>query len=569
MSNRFQFVRNFSCLFAFTLTTSVLAASAETKLTADDLLRLARASAGECYAVKPPANITGGPERLFAWRSHGGAVTVRVPVPADGYYSVSSLGLWGPWAANRLGRFVMSAGDVKFSGRYQCWYGTPPNPPYRLREIDWGVAYLTAPSIDLSFEPAEGGDDSGRLLVLADLKRQPRSADGLKPEERDRKVSAAPAAAAAATVTPSPVVDVESLRGNDRYSQVVPPPLPWKEQPVNRDTYMNWIEDSGHLSYADNPKHGVYGPRHLLPVLAKYVQSKEPRYGQACITMLQDYDQWLRAEVANKGWHEMYMNEPTLIGLYARHLSQGGLLDPQKDQWFKDMILFMNRTVHVWNDPQRTLWRGPMHRSQGEGMMKAIAGAWYPDAPEAVEWKAYSEKVWGDFWPYRDNPANDTGYYYGGIYPLLLGSDILGRQEFFSDPQMREILERMMWEVTPDGAICPYGAHAGWNSSQGERIWMLELLAARTRDGRFRFAAHKLMNNMLYQQDLYLARRGGPSGRFSTEHVAVAYLLADDTIKPVEPEAGSRILHRKETLRLRGKDAAAKPCWTCSRGTTR
>ena len=65
----------------------------------------------------------------------------------------------------------------------------------------------------------------------------------------------------------------------DRYNQVAADArhLPWKEQPVNRDTYMKWIEDSGHLSYADNPKHGVYGPRHLMPVLAKYVQSKEPR----------------------------------------------------------------------------------------------------------------------------------------------------------------------------------------------------------------------------------------------------------------------------------------------------
>ena len=56
---------------------------------------------------------------------------------------------------------------------------------------------------------------------------------------------------------------------------------------------------------------------------------------------------------------------------------------------------------------------------------------------------------------------------------------------------------------------------------------MLELLAARTRDGRYRFAAHKLMNNMLYQQDRYLTHHilAGPG---STEQVAVAYLLADD-----------------------------------------
>lgn len=347
----------------------------------------------------------------------------------------------------------------------------------------------------------------------------------------------------------------------DRYNQQVPDAyhLPWKEQPITRDTYMKWIEDSGHLSYAegDGPtKHGVYGPRHFMPVLAKYVQTGDPKLGQACLTMLQYYDKWMREEVDKTGWHSNYMHEPTLIGLYARYLSQGGLLDPQKDQWFKDMILFMNRHIHVWGTAP-DFWRGPMHRAQGEGIMKRIAATWYPDAPEAAEWKAYSEKVWGDFWPYRDNPANDTGYYYGTTFPLMLGAEILDMQEVFTDPEMRRTWERIMWEVTPDGAVCPYGAHGGWNSSDGQRVWMLELLAARTGDGRYRYVAHKLMNSMLYQQDRYLTHHilAGPG---STEQIAVAYLLADDTIRPVPPEPGSRLLYRKETLRLRNKEAAGR-----------
>ena len=88
----------FAGLFVSALTASALAADTAVKLTADDLLCLARPSAGECYVVEPPANVSGGPERLFAWRSDGGAASVRVPVPADGYYAVSSLGLWGPRA---------------------------------------------------------------------------------------------------------------------------------------------------------------------------------------------------------------------------------------------------------------------------------------------------------------------------------------------------------------------------------------------------------------------------------------------------------------------------------------
>ncbi len=86
---------------------------------------------------------------------------------------------------------------------------------------------------------------------------------------------------------------------------------------------------------------------------------------------------------------------------------------------------------------------------------------------------------------------------------------------------------------------------------------MLELLAAKTGDGRYRYAAHKLMNYLLHQQDRYMTHHilAGPE---TTEQIAIAYLLADDTLKPVRPEAGSRILYRKETLRLRNKEAAAK-----------
>ena len=140
----------------------------------------------------------------------------------------------------------------------------------------------------------------------------------------------------------------------DRYNQPVPDAYhrPWKEQPVTRDTYMKWIDDSGHLRYADSPQHSVYGPRHLMPVLAKYVQTGDAKYGQACLVMLKDYDQWMREETKKTGWHSNYMHEPTMIGLYARHLSKGGLLDPQKDPWFKDMILRMNRNIHVWGTPQ-------------------------------------------------------------------------------------------------------------------------------------------------------------------------------------------------------------------------
>jgi len=326
---------------------------------------------------------------------------------------------------------------------------------------------------------------------------------------------------------------------------------------VTRETYFKWLEDSGHFEYAKRAgQHAQYGPRSLMPVLARYVKTGERRHGEACITMLKAFHETLKKDVARLGWHYYYMETPGFIGLYRRYLSKGGLLDLKKDKWFRELVIHMNRHIHVWGTPQ-SFWRGPMHRAQGEGVMKGLAAHWYPDAPEAAGWKKYADTVYQDWWQFKDHPPNDTGYYFGILIPLVLRAELVGDEAFFNDPGMKPIWERLMYEVTPDGAICPYGSHGGWNSTAATRVLMLELAAAHTKDGRYRYAAHKLMNYLLYQQQA-CRRHSLLDGQETTEKLAAAYLLTDDSIKPVQPDGGSRILYHKETLRLRNKAAAKK-----------
>ena len=49
---------------------------------------------------------------------------------------------------------------------------------------------------------------------------------------------------------------------------------------VTRATYMAWLEQSGLLDYAQQPKLGMSGPTLLLPALAKYVQTGERHWGE-------------------------------------------------------------------------------------------------------------------------------------------------------------------------------------------------------------------------------------------------------------------------------------------------
>ena len=303
----------------------------------------------------------------------------------------------------------------------------------------------------------------------------------------DFTVSAAPASREPEKIGP-PVYYHQDLL---RYTAPDPEANPIPQPPVTREDYYLWLVQSGHFDYAPSPQnHKLYGPRHFMPVLAKYVHDNDRAAGEACVAMLKVFYEALQAEVKTNGYNEHFTDEPGYLGLYRRYLTQGGLLDETKDTWFKDMILLLNRSMRVWGGEQN-FWRGPMHRAQGEAMAKRLAIMWYPDIPEATAWKKYVDAAYDDFWRFRDNPVNDANYYMLCVMPaLLLGSEVSGNKEFFTDPEMRKIWDRFMYEVSPDGENIPYGAHDGWNQAGASRLMALELAAKYTGDGRYRFGRH-------------------------------------------------------------------------------
>ena len=323
---------------------------------------------------------------------------------------------------------------------------------------------------------------------------------------------------------------------------------PVPQDPISRETYMTWIEESGMLDYVDNPRRGEGGLPELLPALARYVQTGDAKYSDACIAMLKDCYRAMKEEVASKGWCEHFGDPAGLIPVYRRFLMQGGAMTGHED-WFRDLWLYYCRNLHVWNGPP-VEWRGACHRSMPEGLAKGLAAKWYPDIPEAKHWKKYSMLVWGDFWKYKDLHQNDTGYMQDSTRVYAFASeDWFGDTRYLSDNAMQPLWKRVAAEISPDGAINPYGPNGGWNSTAALRVALLERLASATGNGEYRFAAHKAMQYLLYQQeptfqDHYLTVR--ETGQF----MALAYLSANDTIDAVEPYAGSSVSHRHETIRI-------------------
>jgi len=151
---------------------------------------------------------------------------------------------------------------------------------------------------------------------------------------------------------------------------------------------------------------------------------------------------------------------------------------------------------------------------------------------------------------------NDTGYFPGTIFMLLTcGEQYLGDDRVLTDPGMQRLWRRLLVEVTPDGAVNPYGPNGGWNSTAGFRLFALELAAAKTRNGEYRYAAHKVMNYLRYQAGPIKSdgfRRQVEVG----QHVALAWLVADDSLAPVMPPPGSLWNLRMEAARVPHTDKA-------------
>ena len=182
-----------------------------------------------------------------------------------------------------------------------------------------------------------------------------------------------------------------------------------------------------------------------------------------------------------------------------------------------------------------------------EGLSKWLAARWYPDIPEANRWRDLGQDNFRDFWRNKDIAQNDTGYMMGPLIMLTCISDqILGDDRYYNDPDMKRIWDRLLVEITPDGAINPYGPNGGYNSTADFRIFTLEQVARKTGNGQYRYGAHRLFNYLSYQ---YKDSNGFDKPHYASL-MALAWLFAQDSIDPVQPEPNSLWNNRNLALRL-------------------
>ncbi len=348
---------------------------------------------------------------------------------------------------------------------------------------------------------------------------------------------------AAAPVAPAYAVPLDPARAAAQPAALVP------HRPYAGKEILAFVGASGGAQIAADP-----AQEGLRRALIWFAASRAGGNGKAAAEAkgaLYTYAQAI-GEPAAAAQAERIRRQVLTTALLVREMRNDRLFGSADEAWVRGMLLAAARATPAG---ETAALRGSGCHALEQAIGRQVVAGLYPDAPEARLWRAQFNLVWGDWSRLHDVAPNDMEASSRALGAVLLGAHLLDRKETFRDPAMQPVWDRILWEITPDGALPGYGASAAWNGAAGRRIWMLELLAARTGDSRCRWAADRLLGYLQACRDGNIPSAAWPE---TLEALVLAGLLADDRVVSVPPNGVSRLLLRKETLRLKEDEAAAK-----------
>jgi len=336
----------------------------------------------------------------------------------------------------------------------------------------------------------------------------------------------------------------------ERYERREPTRLTVPRRPVTRKDYVDfvrtWAEDYDMTPETDQWE-WRHGPLRILPPLAVFALKGDLELGKKIKQDMRKFAKWVDKCVEEKGV-VFCLDAMTFSVLCFDELRKHNLMTEEDEGWAKEMLLKIRKYHPGWAEggPWDGWFRGSHHRAQVQGSNNLIAAFLYPDEPDAQKWNEIGNTIWGDWWNFRDVGINDMWYFHSTLGSITRAAHIMGREEVFIDTQSRQLFERILFETSPEGNEIPYGASCGYNVVAGSRIVALELAARYTRDGRYRWGTHRLMNNCQARPSFC---QNSPHGTKGVADIAIASLICDDSIQPVKPEPDSKFLTRKEITR--------------------
>jgi hypothetical protein len=337
-------------------------------------------------------------------------------------------------------------------------------------------------------------------------------------------------------------------------------PDPARVQKLERPSRMKTVTKDDYLAFAEKMARQTltaykplmkdawkYGPDYGMVAAYLYQQTKDPFYAETAKGSFDGAYKWALANDKKQGW--VHTED---LWLMVKFMREGGLLTPADEPRVRELLITSGRNACVgaydWNaSPYR---RGTGHSSLGPATARWYVARAYPEIPEKELFTRYFNLTWNDWWQYRDTSYNDTSYRALWMSIVLKLAYLTGeKEEIFTDPEARKLWERMLYTIAPNGAVPHYGNTNGWATAQGLYIFFMEYLATKTRDGRYKTAAHRafdyMVNHSVDVRDYHFEYDTMMHGAI------LAHMVADDTVKEAPLGGQSRLLTRKETLRVK------------------
>ena len=281
---------------------------------------------------------------------------------------------------------------------------------------------------------------------------------------------------------------------------------------------------------------GQYGPYYATPAYAAFKATGDTNMLAAGLGLMQAAHE-VHA-TGTMGPHLAYLHKVANLFLTDPAV-------PEADKvWLRE---FTPRLLGAaWKAYRPTEW-GAFNRALIWGSFLDIGAKLLPNDPAAKEWKAYADLEWDSWWPYRDHDENSSDYNAASMMDFLDWAEFRN-PENLKDPGLQRWIERELFQVAPAGAFPGYGDANPWNASCYQWIPVFERAATITRDGRYKWAAHRLMDYATRQLEDLMSYHIMCDGAASS--CAWAWLYADDSIQEVAPEMKSRVLERKRIAKI-------------------
>ncbi len=307
------------------------------------------------------------------------------------------------------------------------------------------------------------------------------------------------------------------------------PTPPRDPAPVTRQTCLDTIERLVESRLPGWEKQRGYRCAELL-----YYTGFLSRYADY-VSDADTLQQWLDAGLAYLRENEGYGGSPW----YVIQTGWGILWYRECDAWTPEAgatarELMLTATRRLMQTPEE----GAMNRAMWDVAASRLASELYPDAPEAEQWRAFSDRVWRQFADHWDT-CEDSSHYNAVFLRFMLGHVMLTDQlEIFAEPGMRQFMDRIRDVITPTGMMVGWGDSPGYGTDWGAFAAAFEAAAAVTGDGTYRWAAQRLVEghqrNLLVENPLLHAYEDHRS-------LPLAYILADESIEPVAPDLASDV----------------------------